>query len=218
VVEAGRVVEGPLTLPAVPDSGGDSGEIAVKVKLGTFPLVYPIPICLVGADVGGRPNYATIGQCGLMGIKPPVVYVSSNCDHYTNQGILENGTYSINFPTVDMLAVTDYCGIVSGRDIDKSELFESFYGELDTAPMIRECPVNLECRVINEFSIQHRQIFVAEVVQAYVDDELVTESDGPRMVADMTRLNPIIYALDNRYYCIGRPIGTGYQEGAGCNR
>ncbi len=190
----------------------------MKVKLGAFPLVYPIPICLVGADVGGRPNYATIGQCGLMGINPPIVYVSSNRTHYTNQGILEHGSYSMNFPTSDMLEVTDYCGIVSGRDTDKSELFESFYGELGTAPMIRECPVNLECRVINEFSIQHRQIFVAEVVQAYVDDELVAERDGRRIVADMTRLNPIVYSLDNRYYCIGRPIGTGYQEGASYHR
>jgi flavin reductase (DIM6/NTAB) family NADH-FMN oxidoreductase RutF len=109
--------------------------------------------------------------------------------------------------------VTDYCGMVSGRDVDKSVLFETFYGELGTAPMIKGCPVNLECRVIKEFSIQHRQIFVGEVVQTYVAEEFVVERGGRRGIADMTRLDPIIYALDNRYYKIGEPIGFGYNEG-----
>jgi flavin reductase (DIM6/NTAB) family NADH-FMN oxidoreductase RutF len=92
-------------------------------------------------------------------------------------------------------------------------LFETFYGELGTAPMIRECPVNLECRVVKEFSIQHRQIFVGEVVQAHVDEQFVIESEGRQGIADMTQLDPIIYALDNRYYRIGAPIGVGYSEG-----
>jgi len=185
----------------------------MKVKFGAVPLVYPIPIILAGANVNGKPNYATLGDCGVMGINPPLVYISSGQTHYTNRGILENGTYSVNFPSTDMLAVTDYCGIVSGSEVDKSALFETFYGELGTAPMIRECPVNLECRVVKEFSIQHRQIFVGEVTQTHVDEKFVVEREGRQVIADMTRLAPIIYALDNRYYCIGEPIGTGYKEG-----
>ena len=187
----------------------------MKAKFGALPLVYPIPIVLAGANVHGRPNFATLGDCGIMGINPPLVYVSSHRDHYTNEGILENGTYSVNFPSTDLLAVTDYCGIVSGRDVDKSQLFEVFYGELGTAPMIVECPVNLECRVVKEFSIEHRQIFVGEVVQAYVDEEFTLRGEGRRAIADMGRLDPIIYALDNRYYSIGRVIGIGYREGEG---
>jgi flavin reductase (DIM6/NTAB) family NADH-FMN oxidoreductase RutF len=185
----------------------------MKARLGTIPYIYPIPVILAGANVHGRPNYELLGQCGVMGVNPPIVYISSGQDHYTNIGILENQTYSINFPTTAMLAVTDYCGIVSGHKVDKSELFESFYGELGTAPMITECPVNLECRVIREFAIQHRQIFVGEVVMAYADEAFITEEDGRRRIAELTRLDPILYALDNRYYSIGRPIGTGYQEG-----
>jgi flavin reductase (DIM6/NTAB) family NADH-FMN oxidoreductase RutF len=185
----------------------------MKAKLGTVPLVYPIPIILAGARVQGRPNYATLGDCGIMGINPPLVYVSLGRNHYTTQGILENGTFSVNIPSTDLLAVTDYCGIVSGREVDKSSLFETFYGELGTAPMIRECPVNLECRVIREFSIQHRRIFVGEVVQTHVDEALVIEEGERRTIADMTQLDPIIYALDNRYYRIGEPIGLGYSEG-----
>lgn len=184
----------------------------MKTKIGRVPYIYPIPITLLGAAVHRKPNFATIGDCGLMGINPPLVYVSSHREHHTNVGILENGTFSINFPTTRMLTVTDYCGTVSGRDVDKAALFEVFYGELQTAPMIQACPVNLECRVVKEFSIQHRQVFVAEVVQTYIDESLITEQDGRKVVADLTRLDPIIYALDNRYYRIGEPIGTGYQE------
>jgi flavin reductase (DIM6/NTAB) family NADH-FMN oxidoreductase RutF len=189
--------------------------MAMKVKLGTVPLVYPIPIVLAGSNVRGRPNFATLGDCGVMGINPPLVYISSHREHYTNEGILENETYSVNVPSTDLLAMTDYCGMVSGKKVDKSELFEVFYGELETAPMIQECPVNLECQVVKEFCIEHRQIFVGKVVQAYVDEEYVIERDGRKAITEMTRLDPIIYALDNRYYRIGEPIGVGYEEGKG---
>jgi flavin reductase (DIM6/NTAB) family NADH-FMN oxidoreductase RutF len=183
-----------------------------KVKLGKVPLVYPVPIVLAGALVNNLPNFETLGDVGIMGIKPPLVYISSGQNHYTNQGILEYKTFSINVPTTELLVKTDYCGVASGNNVDKSKLFNVFYGELETAPMIRECPVNLECKVIKEFSIQHRQIFIGDVVQSYVTEEFINQSGEDQKIADMIKLDPIIYALDNRYYKIGEIIGTGYQE------
>lgn len=184
----------------------------MKIPIGKTPYVYPIPIALLGANVKGKPNYATLGDFGLMGINPALVCISSHREHYTNEGILENGTFSLNFPTTTMLAKTDYCGVVSGREVDKAALFENFYGELKTAPMIRECPVSLECKVIQEFSVQHRQMFIAEVNCAYVDEAFLIEKEGKKQIADLARLDPILYALDNRYYSIGQPIGIGYRE------
>jgi len=184
-----------------------------KVKFGQIPLIYPIPITLTGSLVKGKPNFETIGDVGIIGIKPPLVYISSSQDHYTNIGILENETFSINFPPTSLLAKTDYCGSVSGRDVDKSKLFTIFFGDLKTAPMIQECFVNIECKVIKEFSIKHRQVFVGDVEQTYVNEEFVTEHEGRQRIADMSKLDPIIYALDNRYYNIGKQIGIGYQEG-----
>ncbi|MFX0050401.1 MAG: flavin reductase family protein [Candidatus Hodarchaeota archaeon] len=184
-----------------------------KIEFGQIPLIYPIPIILAGALVHNKPNFAELGDVGIMGIKPPIVYISSGKDHYTNIGILEHGTFSINFPSTKLLSKTDYCGTVSGHNVDKSQLFEVFFGELETAPLIQECPVNLECKVIKKFSIQHRQIFIGEVMQSYVNKEFVIESEGRKRIVDMTKLDPIIYALDNRYYNIGEPIGVGYQEG-----
>ncbi|MFX0032901.1 MAG: flavin reductase family protein [Candidatus Hodarchaeota archaeon] len=184
-----------------------------KVKFGNYPLIYPIPIVLAGSLVKEKPNFETLGDVGIMGINPPIVYISSGKDHYTNLGIIEHGTFSINFPSTKTLPKVDYCGIVSGYDIDKSNLFEVFYGELRTAPLIKECPVNIECQVIKEFSIQHRQIFVGKVAQTYVDEEFVNISNENKSIADLTDLDPIIYALDNKYYQIGKSIGFGYQEG-----
>ena len=187
-------------------------EASVKVKFGAYPYVYPVPIVLAGANVAGRPNFVTLGACGIMGIDPPLVYISSNVKHYTNRGILENDTFSVNFPTTDMLAVTDYCGIVSGSEVDKSQLFDVFYGELETAPMIMDCPVNLECRVEKEFTINDSQVFVGRIAETYVDKVHIVERDGAKAIADVTKLDPIAYALDNLYYRIGEIIGEGYQE------
>lgn len=185
----------------------------MKIKFGAVPLVYPIPIALAGANVDGKPNFATLGDVGIMGLRPPLVAVSLNEGHHTTRGILQNGAFSVNFPHTGMMALADYCGVASGRDVDKAALFDLFHGELDAAPMIRECPVCLECRVVREFAIQHRHIFVGEVVQAHVDEEFVTESNGRFEIADLTRLDPLLYALDNRYYRVGPAIGEGYHEG-----
>lgn len=184
-----------------------------KIKFGKYPLIYPIPIALIGSLVKGKPNFETIGDVGIMGINPPLVYISSNQDHFTNQGIIEHGAFSINFPSTNLLTKVDYCGIVSGSKVDKSKLFDIFFGELNTVPLIKECPVNLECKVVKEFLIQHRQIFIADVIETYVNEEFIIVKDGGKSIVDMIKLDPIIYALDNKYYKIGQTIGIGYQEG-----
>jgi flavin reductase (DIM6/NTAB) family NADH-FMN oxidoreductase RutF len=184
----------------------------MKTKIGPIPYLYPIPVVLVGADVNGTPNFELIGQTGIMGIKPPIVYISSGVDHYTNRGILDNGVFSINLPHTTMLAETDYCGVYSGHSVDKSRLFNLFYGELEKAPMIIECRVNLECKVIQNFNIEHRQIFIAKVVETFVDESLAIPKGDRYELSDLCLLDPIIYALDNCYYKIGQPIGKGYQE------
>ena len=178
-----------------------------------LPLVYPVPIVLAGALVYGKPNYATIGDTGLMGISPPLVFISSHVNHHTNIGIVEHHTFSINIPSTDLLKKADYCGIVSGAEVDKSVLFTNFFGELETAPMIAECPVNLECRVVKEFKIQHRQVFVGEVIATHIEENILLANGQRKILPNLAELDPIIYALDNHYYQIGEQIGMGYQEG-----
>lgn len=182
----------------------------MKVKLGGVPLICPVPVVLAGAEVNGRANFTTLGDCGIMGLNPPLVYVSLHEKHHSTAGIQEKLTFSVNVPSESMIAVTDHCGIVSGRDVDKSALFSVFYGELGTAPMISECPVCLECRVVKSFGIQHRRIFVGEVVQTYVNEECVEETSGRPEIRVLSEIAPITYGLDNRYYGVGKVLGSGY--------
>lgn len=185
-----------------------------KQKLGPIPLVYPIPIALVGAAVDGKPNFTEVGDVGIMGIKPPYVFVSLGENSHSRRGIAESGQFSLNFPNTNLMAEADYCGVVSGKTVNKANLFTVFYDEegLPELPMIEECPVNLACKVLKHFTLQHRNIFAAEVIQTYAGEEFLVQKGEHRTLADLTVLDPLIYALDNRYYRIGEAIGTGYQE------
>lgn len=184
-----------------------------KVKLGAIPLVYPIPIVLVGVSVDGVDNFTEVGDCAVMGINPALVTISLSAGHHTTKGIDTTSAFSINFPSAQMLSLTDYCGMVSGRDVDKGLLFDSFQGEHTEAPLIADCPVGLECQVLDVVQVKHRRLFIAEVIECYVSSQFVETVDGKHAVANLSKLDPIIYALDNRYYKIGAMIGTGYSEG-----
>ncbi len=119
-----------------------------KTQLGPANAMYPALTTIVGTLVDGRPNWLTIAHVGIMNHGTPMyLSVSLNKRHHSTRGILENKTFSINVPSREMLIVTDYVGLVSGRNTDKSGLFDTFYGELETAPMIGECPLCMELRL-----------------------------------------------------------------------
>ncbi len=191
-----------------------------KQKLGEISLVYPIPIALVGTVVDGRPNFTEVGDVGIMSIKPPYVFTSLGEKSYSVRGIIETSQFSLNFPNTAMMAEADYCGVASGKTVNKAGLFTVFYDEegLSDLPMIEECPVNLACQVLKHITLQHRNIFIGEVVQTYVREDCLVQEGEHRELADLTILDPLIYALDNNYYTIGQPIGTGYQESKKINR
>ena len=107
-----------------------------------------MPVVLVGTQVEGKANFMTVGWCARANANPPMIVCGIGNHHYTPKGIAETKTFSVNIPSSDLLEKTDYCGLVSGEKTDKSQVFDVFYGSLKTAPMIRECPVTLECRLV----------------------------------------------------------------------
>jgi len=110
-------------------------EVIMKKQLDGINCLYPMPTVLVGTVVDGTPNFLAIAHVGIMNFATPhYISISSAKFHYSNRGIVENGTFSVNIPSEDMVAATDYCGIKSGKKVDKSKIFELFYGELKTAP------------------------------------------------------------------------------------
>ena len=86
-----------------------------KIELSAKTICYPMPCSLVGVNVGGKPNYLTVAWFSTVNVKPPYHMIALGKAHYTNPGIKENGTFSVNIPSAAMADVTDYCGIVSGN-------------------------------------------------------------------------------------------------------
>lgn len=180
-----------------------------KIKFNKLPLVYPLPSILVGTVINGRTNFMTLGNCGIISVEPSVIYISMDKSHYTNKGIKDNQVFSINLPSVDLVEKVDYCGLVSGNSVDKSQVFECFYESSDKIPMIRECPINMECKVIKTFDIYNMEVFIGEVIETYVSQDLLTNG-----FPDTKKINPLIYNMDNMYWGIGDIIANAFKEGS----
>ena len=182
-----------------------------KIRAGAFQPFPVVPIALAGALVNGVPNYTTVGFLNGVNINPPILYVSLNRRHHTPKGILENKTFSVNIPSVDYVVETDYCGLFSGKVVDKSSLFTTFYGDLGTAPMIQEFPVTCECRLTGTpVEFPDDIVYFGEVVQVYFSAEAVTSDHKP----DLAAMRPLIYAgLENKYRTLGDEAGTGWSIG-----
>ena len=157
-----------------------------KVMVGKM-TVGVTPAVIVGAIVNGKPNFLTIGFFAILSHLPPIVSVSLYKNHYTVKGIKESGTFSVNIPSADMVKITDYCGTVSGRKVDKSNLFTSFYGQLNTAPMIEECPLNFECKLFRTVETGNNLIFLGEVVSMFANEEVLSEG-----VPDLVEIDPLV--------------------------
>jgi flavin reductase (DIM6/NTAB) family NADH-FMN oxidoreductase RutF len=179
-----------------------------KIEVGSRNFLYPTPTTLVGANVVGKPNYITIAHVGIM--KYATLSVSLHKGHHTNSGIKENGTFSINIPSSSMVKVTDYCGLVSGKDVNKAALFQTFYGKLKTAPMIEECPANMECRLIQTIDLGTHEIFIGDIVETYCDEKCLTKGKGE----DLVRVDPILFSMSGaRYFRVGEQIGLAWNAG-----
>ena len=180
-----------------------------KVKLAPAPYLFPMPTTVVGANVSGRPNYLAAAFCGIVDYKPPTVAVALSAKHHTCRGIRENGTFSVNIPSTAQVVATDYVGIYSGDKVDKSRVFDAFYGELKSAPMARECPLNLECRLTREIALASDVLFLGEIVRVYASPAALTDGKP-----DIVKLDPILFGIeDSGYYRLGKRFAGAWEVG-----
>ncbi len=178
-----------------------------KITMGPKTLMYPMPVVLVGANVGGKPNYMAAAWCSIACMAPPMAVVAVNHARHTLKGIEENKTFSINVPSTRQAIEADHCGMVTGARADKSKVFESFYGTLKTAPMARECPVNLECRLFDTVDCGSHLLCIGEIVETYADKGVV--SGG---MPDIKKVDPLIYS-DGKYYRVGEFLTGAFSTG-----
>jgi len=186
----------------------------MKIKLDPnyYPIIYPI--MLVGANVEGKPNFQTIVYLGQMCFNPMIIAIGIGKGHHTTKGILENGTFSVNVPSEDLVVKTDYCGITSGSKVDKSEVFSVFYGDLGSAPMIDECKLTMECKVIDKKDFGGAISFFGEVVKTYAEKNIITEKAyGSGASPNLAKLRPMIGAGQKKYYRLGEPLAEAYSIG-----
>jgi flavin reductase (DIM6/NTAB) family NADH-FMN oxidoreductase RutF len=181
-----------------------------KQRFGPQPFLYPMPTVIVGALVNGKPNFNTIAYVGIAQSRPPMICVSMDKGRFTHQGITQTGTFSVNIPSDRMVGITDFIGIYSGRNKDKTSLFSVFYGELKTAPMIEECPVNLECEVIETMDFGGKNdLFVGKIVESYAEKKYCTEG-----YPDIQKIRPFVFTRqDHNYWKVGEHLAEALSVG-----
>lgn len=180
-----------------------------KKNIGKHFDIYPMPVVIVGTMTDGKPNFMTAAWLAKIHSDPPLVALSLGERQYTAKGIRQTGEFSLSYPSIDQAVLADYMGLVHGDREDKSKHVEVFKGSLESAPMVRQCPVSLECRVTQTIDLPHDYVFIGEVVGVYATESVLT--DGR---IDPEKLRPFVLTMpDNSYWALGERVGTAWEIG-----
>ncbi|MEI6055414.1 MAG: flavin reductase family protein [Lentisphaerota bacterium] len=168
-------------------------------------LSIPMPVVLVGTKHDEKINFMTVGWVTRVNSVPPIIGIGINKAHLTNANIRATGKFSINFPDTKLIPKTDYCGIVSGHKKDKSNVFETFYGSLDV-PMIKDCPITLECELVNTIELPSNTFFIGEIKGVWSEQSVM---NGNKLNFDLSDLL-ILTMPDNQYRAMTKPIAKAW--------
>ena len=178
----------------------------VTWKPGT--LLYPLPPVMVSCGTFEKPNVITIAWTGIVNSDPAMTYISVRPERFSYGLVKETGEFVINLPTEKLARITDYCGVKSGRDIDKFSLAEitAERSSLVSAPIIAECPANIECRVEQIISLGSHDMFLSKILAVDVDDKLL-DAKGVLHLENAG----LIVTSHGEYFSLGRKLGSfGY--------
>lgn len=172
-------------------------------KPGT--VLYPVPTVMVTcANAEGRANVFTVAWTGTVCSEPPMLSISVRKSRFSYGLIVDSGEFVVNIPSVRLVKTTDYCGVVSGRDVDKFAVAGLTQGPGSSvkAPIIMECPMNIECVVRQTLELGSHTMFVAEVTAVQVSEHLVSPSG--RLALEKEGLAAYSHG---GYYTLGKKIG-----------
>ena len=172
-------------------------------------MVYPVPAVMVtAADREGKSNIITIAWTGTVCTNPPMAYISVRPERYSYGMLKETGEFVINLTTEKLVRATDYCGVKSGRDTDKwrETGLTPIPAQEVNVPLIKESPVNIECRVSEIRELGSHHMFLARVVAVDVDEAYLNEQGR----FELQKAAPIVYS-HGEYYGLSSLLGTfGY--------
>ena len=142
------------------------------------PLTAPLPAVMVSCGDMEKSNIITIAWTGIINSHPPMTYISVMPRRMSHSIIAEKGEFVINLTTAELAKAMDFCGVKSGRDVDKFEHLglTREAGDIVSAPMIAESPVNIECKVTEIKEFPSHDMFIAEIVAVHVDEKYVDEN------------------------------------------
>lgn len=178
----------------------------VQWKGGTF--IYPIPAVMVSCGTMEESNIITVAWTGILNTNPAMCYISVRPERYSHDIIKENGEFAINLTTRQLAYATDWCGVKSGRDVDKFKEMKltKERANIIKAPLIKECPVSVECKVKEIVPLGSHDMFVAEIVAIDADEKYIDEKGA----FDISKCDLIAYA-NGGYYPLESKIGKfGY--------
>ena len=178
----------------------------IEWKPGTF--VYPIPAVMVTSGTMEKSNIITVAWTGILNTNPAIVYISVRPERYSYDLIKENGEFIINLTTEELAYATDWCGVKSGKNVDKFKEMKLTKEKAKhvKCPGIKESPVSIECKVIDIKEYGSHNTFIAEVLSIDADEKYIDEKGA----FDISKCNLIAYA-NGGYYQLGKKIGKfGY--------
>ncbi len=172
-------------------------------------MLYPLPAVMVSCQGNDeKPNIITVAWAGTVCTNPPMLSISVRPERYSYHLIEESGEFVVNLTTQDLVRVTDFCGVRSGRDLDKFKEchLTPLPSKLVKAPGIAESPVNIECKVREIKPLGSHTMFLADVVNVTIDDTYLDENG--RFHLNQSRL--VTYS-HGEYFLLGKKLGTfGY--------
>ena len=180
-----------------------SDVVAKTVKKG-FVALRPVPVVLVSCGHGERANIITIAWTGILCSNPPQVGIGVRPDRHSHGLIQETGEFVVNVPGEGLLDEMEYCGFVSGRDADKfaTQGLTPVPGSAMKTPIIAECPINLECRLVHTLPLGSHDLFVGEVAAVQLSEGVLDEQGR----VDNHKLKPILFTGDE-YWGLGSLLG-----------
>ncbi|MBI4856610.1 MAG: flavin reductase family protein [Acetobacterium woodii] len=179
-----------------------------KIKWPGSVLLAPVPPVLVTCGDGDNENIITIGWTGVLNTKPPMTYISLRPSRLSYEIISTTREFTINLSTVDLVKAVDFCGVKSGRDINKFEAMnlKSVPGESVKCPMLAASPLSMECRVKEIIPLGTHELFMAEIMTVHVEDALI-DANGK---LHMDKANLLAY-VHGEYFGLGEKYGSfGY--------
>ena len=183
-----------------------------KILMGPQTLIYPMPVLLIGSKVDAKPNFMAVAWGGIANGEPPMISVAIRHSRYTYRGIRQNLTFSVNIPASAMVREADYCGITSGSEVNKVEVcrFKVFYGKLGNAPLIEQCPINLECKVMHILDLGSHALVVGRIEETHVSESCLTDGKP-----DVNKIKPMSYIMSpaTQYQALGEVLAEAFSIG-----